>query len=596
MGENVVSANLEQSYYPSAKVRLLIRFDELGSKSSVVEGAQKLVPHTVLRGTQAPRAPLVVSNDPTAPAGVTRLLLLPQGSSTSTGAGPQDQSSSSDGLTYSIAGIIPKRATIDLNGIRAADTAAIKLRGIDCPIDARAIRSCGIEVYVGTVSADDFAAGIGGQTRSASSGGADQHGVDYDEPINVIPDTYVDANGVQRTNLRFQGFVDTWDSDSGDEGEEWTISLECRDNTQLLIDVESPATLGVGVSDPIDKAVATYLANFPNFAGLSVEFRPPGATPPVLGDALAKTAYQKKLGAMVPTRQGGAVQKLSVWDYLTDVAGALGLVIFVDGTTIVLQEPQTLFGNQQVGGTSKGRADDPFVEGGGRTVDGQDLLRRRMVLGRNIKRQVTRRSFNKNAPTNVEVRCYSHKRKRQLVARFPDPSTQKDKLAVHALPGNAADQRWMVWRVRWIEDLVTLQKIAQQVYQNGRNEFLVDIYTHDLASFGGDNLDPDLLDMKVGDPFDALVAQDLDSSSITETEAFLIAQTNDYMQGLAYDPGLAAAYAKVYQATVGFQTTFRLKAMTIEWDSDAGDDPAVRLEVHGVNYVEVRLDQPLGSS
>jgi hypothetical protein len=591
--QDVASAGIESSYYPSSKIRLVVRFEELGSSSSVVDGAKKLVPQTVLRGTKAPRAPLVVSADPESPPGVNRLILLPAGGGSSSGGGPQDQQGSGDGLTFTVAGIIPKRASFDHNGIRAADTLTAHLRWMDCPIDPRVIRSCAVEWYIGTVSAEDYEAGARGKTRAASNGTTG--GGNYAEPLCLVPDNWVDASGNQRTNLRFLGFVDVWTSEETGE-EEGSITLECRDNTQLLIDVEAPSGLGVGVNDPIDKAIATYLANFPNFAGISIEFRPSTATPPKLVDVVSAAAYQKKLGAMVPTRSGGAVQKLSVWDYLTDLCGMLGFVVYVDGTTIIIQEPQTLYGAQGVGGTSRGRTDDPFVEGGGRSVDGEAFQRRRMIWGRNVKTKTVRRNFNKNAPTNVEVRAYSQRRKKQLVARFPDPKSQRDLLAVHALPGGAADQRWTVWRVRWVEDVATLARIARQIYQSGRNEFSVEVVTHNLASFGGDNLDPDVLDMRAGDPFDLLTAQDADQSSYTETEQQLIAQTTDYMTGLAYDPGFAAAYAKVYQATVGFQNTFRLKALGIDWDADAGDEPAVTLSIHGVNYVEVRLDQPLAGT
>ena len=588
MPTSVASADLESSYYPSAKLRLILRFDEFGSTSSVVQSAQKLVPHTVLRGTSSPRAPLVVSADPASPPGVNRLLLQPANSAQLPG-GPQGQTSSPDALTFAVAGIIPKSATWEVNGIRTADTLTAKIKWIDCPLDPRTLRSVAVEYFLGTVSADDYAAGVDGATRQATTGQTL-----YQEPINLIPDQYADASGTQRTNLRFQGFVDRWIVDETSEGEEATITLECRDNTQLLIDVEAPAGLAIGSNLPIDQAVANYLANFPTFAGLSVQYLPSGQSAPVLGTALAGSAYQKALGGVVPSRGGGAVQKLAVWDFLTDVAGSLGLVIYIDGTTITLQQPQTLFAQQSAGGSS-GRSDDPFVVMGGRTVDGDTFTRRRFVWGRNLKRQQVTRNFNKNAPTNIEVRCYSPRRKRQLVARFPDPVSQRAQLGVHALPGGSADQKWLVWRVRGIEDPTMLASIAAQVYQNGRNEFLVELDTEDLASYGGGNLDPDVLDMKVGDAFDMLVAQDTDSGSLGEVEQQLIAQTESFMSSLGFDPGLAAAYAKAYGAMNGFQTTFRLKAMSVEWRSDAGEEASCQITVHGVNYVEVRLDAPLGS-
>ena len=61
--------------------------------------------------------------------------------------------------------------------------------------------------------------------------------------------------------------------------------------------------LVVGADMPLDKAIATYLANFPQFRGLRVEYRPAGSAVPSLSVALAKSSYKPKLG---PAPTGGA--------------------------------------------------------------------------------------------------------------------------------------------------------------------------------------------------------------------------------------------------------------------------------------------------
>jgi hypothetical protein len=559
----------EQTYFPSALVRLIVRFDEFGSLD--VQKQSPKVPLTVLRGITPGRQPLVVRVDSS--SGVARLLLAPAGASASPG-GPQAQTGSADRLTWAVAGIIPKRATWQQNGIRTADTLSATIKFIDCPIDPRTIRSCAVEFYAGTVTADEFARGVAGETRTPRAGSSTT------TPLNVIPETWVDAAGQQRTNLRFQGFVDKWTVDWDDE-EEPVIQLECRDNTQLLIDTEVPAALTVSPVRPIDRAVADYLANFPAFSGLAVEYRPAGATPPSLGTALAGTAFQPHLGP-APAKGGGAAEKMSVWDYLTDVAGALGHNIRVEGTTIVIEQVQTLLSNK----TSR-RADDPFK---GRTVDGQPFQYRRFIWGRNLKRQQISRNFTKHAPTNIEVRAYSTRRKKDLVVRFPDPATQRALMAAHALPGDAGiDQKWLVWKVRGIEDVGTLKVIAQNVYQSvGRNEFSLQLETKNLASFGGDNLDPDVLDLLVGDTFELLVARDQEAGALSLTEDGLMKRGQDLMQALGFDAGFAAAYSTAYTAA-GFQTLFRLRQMVMEWDAE---EEGISLSIHGCNYIEVRVDQP----
>src|SRR3974390_2094453 len=276
----------EQTYFPSAKIRLTIRFDEFGSRAVAKQVPPRL--QTVLRGTGSARAPLQVTPDPAAPPGVSRLLGAPAGAIPTPG-GPQEQTGSSDGLTWTIAGIIPARMSWQQNGIRTADTLTATFRFIDCPIDPRTIRSCAVETYLGTVDQESYARGIAGETRASQIGQSC-----VTEPLNIIPDTWPDSSGQAGTNPRFQGWVDKWTIAWSDDDEP-TIELECRDNTALLIEVEAPPALVVSAARPIDRAIADYLANFPNFAGLSVEYRPAGATPPQLGLALAGTSFQPHL-------------------------------------------------------------------------------------------------------------------------------------------------------------------------------------------------------------------------------------------------------------------------------------------------------------
>lgn len=554
-------------FFPSAKLVLHARFDEF-SDTSVQQSAPKK-PTTALRGIKDLRSPLVVTPDPihkgVLQIGPPNLPLAP---------GVANVTGSSDDRTWTLLGIIPKRATWNQNGIRTADTLSCTIKFIDCPIDPRTIRSCAVEFYLGTVSADDYAKGVEGGTRTGRVGANQSI-----EPLNLVPSTYVDPSGNARTNLRFQGWVDKWTVEWDDE-EEPVITLECRDNTQLLIDLEVPPALTISPTKTIDRAIADYLANFPAFAGLSVEYRPAGVTPPTLGGALAGTAFQPKLGP-APSKGAAGTQKLSVWDYLTDVTGALGHNIRVEGTTVVIEQVVTLLSNKAVR-----RADDPFT---GRSVDGVPFQYRRFILGRNVQKLQVSRAYSKHAPTNCEVRCWSTRRKKTLVVRFPDPTSQADKLQARALPGDlSTDQKWLVWKVRGIEDVGTLKVIAQNVYQQvGRNEFGIDLTTLNLTSFGGDTLDPDVLDMLVGDTFELLVARDDDAGAVGDTEDALLSKGQQMMEALGFDPGFARAYAKAY-TDAGFQTLFRLRQATFEWD---GEETGVTISLHGSNYVEVRVDK-----
>jgi hypothetical protein len=557
---------------------MIIRFEEFGDTSVQAQSPKKPTP--VRRGTTSQNAPLVVQSDNSVP-NTRRFQLVPKGGQVSQG-GPQGQTKSGDGYTYVLAGIIPKSATWSQNGIRAADQLQLRLRMIDCPIDPRTVRSCGVQYFLGCVSADQFARGVSGETRTAK--GSETHS--YVEPLNLIPDEYVDAAGQQRTNLRFEGFVDVWDVEWDDDGEP-VLTLDCRDNTQLLIDTEAPAALVISPARPIDQAIADYLANFPTFAGMDVEYRPIDATPPTLKDALAGTAYQPHLGPPA-SKGGGAAEKLSVWDYLTDYCGAIGHTIRVEGIVVVIQQVVTLLSSD-----SPRRSDDPFV---GRTVDGKFFPYRRFLWGRNLKKLRIKRNYAKNKPTNIEVRCYSTRRKKDLVVRFPDPHDVTN-LRANPRPGDGGvDQVWKVMKVQGIEDEAVLLLVAQNAYQSiGRNELHLELETANLTSFGGTSDDVDLFDMRAGDTFELLIARDTNpplgqggDGAQASIEQALLTRAQDAMQRLGFDPGFAAAYAKAY-TSASFQTLFRLRAMSIDWDAE---EEGVSIHMVGANYIEVRVDKP----
>jgi hypothetical protein len=574
-----------QDYFSSAKIRLTIRFDEFGS-SGLAAAPTGIVLH--LNGIQPSKAPLSISQDPTAPAGITRYLILPKGQSSAAQA--TSQSSSSDGLTFDVT-VIPKEMVWSTNSLRAASTltAAIELK--DMPIDPRTIRSVAVEAFMGSATASDFLKGIEGSTRQGMTISG------QGEPLNCLPDTYVDSNGKQRTNSRFLGWVDKYAIEYM-ANQAPMIHLDCRDNTQLLLDQEAPVNVPLNMNAPLDQAVATYLSNFNQFQGLSVQYIPVPSvdnggqtdTPPVLGKVLENTAFRPQLGPQA-ARAGGSTGKLAVWDYLTDVCGSVACSIRVDGTTVIIQRPRGL-----VSSNSGARADDPYQA---RTIGGQTYPYRTFIYGRNVKEMHIARNFTRNVPKNVEVRCWSTSLKKLLIARnrpSGSGSTPADGVSPSAIPGNAQpEQKWQEIRVWGINDQTTLNQIAQSVYEQlGRNELTVDIKTDNQASFGGGNLDVDILDMKFGDTFEVNINQDASSETNTfmyiESQFQSQAKTAQYLQVLGFSAAFANAYAKAY-SNVNLPTLFRMKQLKATWSTDKG----ISLQVVGINYIEVRENRVLGS-
>ena len=533
----------EQSYFPGCKVRLIIRFEEFGQKTSIPKPVKR---PTMRKGGEEPKP-----------------------STTK----PQDVTSSSDDLTHVMVGIIPKSARLGRNGIREAASLSFEIKYTDFPLDPRTVRACAVECYMGTVSAEDFAKGINGATRSVSDSGST-----YSEPCHMVPDNFTGPRGEQRSNLRFQGWADNIRMVLGED--EPMLSFECTDNTRLLIGQEAPSQLIIEEGIPIDEAFRKYMENFPQFAGIGCVYLPDGETAPDIGQSFGPTKGKttKKGQGHAPA---GETQQ-SVWDYLTDCARMAGLSIRMYGTDVIIQQVRALLKEGM-----DHREDDPF-RGGRKLPSGDVITRRRFIYGENLKSLETQRNFTKLAPTNVELRCYDVTRKQVLVARHPLNADRQTR----ASTGDKGDQVWKVYPVHGVADEITLQRIAQEVYEQlCRGELEVRCVTENLASYGGGNDDPDVLDLMPGDSIDAGIkrepaTQQHVTTSDLEDELAVENSAVEYLLEQGLDERFARAYAKAF-VNVGLTSTYHLRKLGVEWSTEDG----YTISLECVNYVVVRADK-----
>lgn len=387
---------------PSWKVKLIVRIEEFDTgvlKTRVPPKATKS-----LDGLKDDGAQLEAVPDPDKPG---RFVIRRKGSSGPLGQGqgpwfdpsaaPPNATagtSSDDGLTHEIYGIIPRRFSLKRNGIRTPDELSVSLSWFDFPFDPRAIRSIAIEFFLGCLSAEEYAQGVRGKTRGDVFGPSAAHA---SEPMNVIADTYVDDRGSPRTNRRFEGWVDkmklAWSED------EPIVEMECRDNTQLLQNQIAPPKLAIGAKQPLDQAIAVYISNFPQCSGLTVEYlaSPDGEAAPTLEKVLAGSSFKPALGP-VAAKGGGDSDDLMVWDYITDVCGAVGLVSYLDGTAIVIARPSTV-----LGGVASTRKTDPYVS---RNLPEGEFPVRALIYGKNVRTLEFERDFATKEAKNIEIRCF----------------------------------------------------------------------------------------------------------------------------------------------------------------------------------------------
>lgn len=552
------------TYYPQARVSFTVRFEEFAAKDTPEPPAK---PPQLRTGKEDPALD-VVSRETR--EGTSVLLLVEKGTSQ---IGPSStQPSSLDGRTFTIGGIIPTDATLCRNGIRTADTLKLTVPFADFPFDPRLVRSCGVEFYFGTVRAEDFDRAMSGE--EAMSG----------ERLSMLPDFWTDAEGRSRSNLRFQGWADQWGVEFSEGDTEPLVSIECTDQTRLLIDQNAPPKLVVGDKAPLDEAIAAYLSNFPQYHGFAVQYRPQSETRPVLKDAFGVAAYKPTLG---PGPNGGT--KLTVWDYLTDVCGAVGHVCFVDlvflpdGSAVPainVMRPRTFFGAR-----FNGRPGDPFR---GRVLpSGREVLERTFTYGDNVSSLSYDRKFTRYDPKNVEVRAYVPRLKKCLVVRYPVEKKDRQKKLV---PGDQADQKWEVVPVQGIEDEKTLRVIAQSAYeQMQRSELSAHVHTVNMASLGGGNEDPDILDVQAGDNVVMEIAADyIGACTVVSVEGFEAQNAAGFLTKLGYKKEVAQAYAKA-ASNLHFTTSFRVKQVTMEWKSN--EAPEFDLEL--VNFIEVKSEGDL---
>jgi hypothetical protein len=522
---------------------VVVRFEEFGKELSTPPPKKPL---TLRKGSKDDGETLEYVLDPDSPEGTKRYMLAGKGKT-------KAQEASADDRTQVIDGILPTSATLTRNSIVSPDTLELEIPYLDFPFDPRLIRSCAVQFYMGTVKADDWQDSIG-RGRSVA-----------------LPD-----NGIYKvgdvSNRAFDGWVDSYRVEWSEDGV-GKVSLSCRDGTQLLVDTKAPPQLKFDVKLPLDEAVAQYLSNFPQFEGLSVEYRPPGTEPPTISDSLVKGIDPQTTG---PTKGN---DKMSVWDHLMDMAGIAGHVVRMDGNVIVIQRPRTLYAN----GFS--RSTDPYVP---KVVNGLDCTYRTLVYGHNLRNFDVARKYSDAVPTNIEVRCYLPSRKKTLAVRFPGVASAKT--------GEKTDNKVVVYRVDGVGTKEALKIIAQSIYEQiSRQEMEVSFKTAGLASLGNDNDTPDLLWLTSGDAIQVLFARDKDSSPLVPAD---VAQVEEalldrgrmvaYLKELGYASSVANAYADVY-ADAGYQTIFRTNEATYDWSIEEG----LHINIKAINYIEVRNDKPL---
>lgn len=506
-----------------------------------------------------------------------------QGTAQSVPSSVDESRGSQDGLNV-IFSTLPLECSIERSPLKDCDTARIKLDFRDVPVDPRIVRACFITISLGTVSADDYAAGMAGQTRDDGS----LRSLVKREPGEELR---------LESATRFTGFVDRWEVRYGEDGD--TVELTCRDVSSVLRDQPlyngTGKALTIDYAKPLEQAVQDLVDSFVATRGIRVihgtptnpadplsVLPPPSKEPPI--KVMPKTAKKRKAKqAKAPPKE----HNQSLWDHILDVTLALGMVPVMRSFTLYLLEPRVVYADLESA--------------------------RRMIWGRNIKSLSFARKLGGQKCETIEVRSPDPSIGRTRWARFPvlkgeprsgilgkkgspQPVTSR---ASHISANGTADEKIRVQQVRCITDLKTLELVAEQVFnETGRQEIEGELDTDEIDSLESPE-EGDLLRLQSGEALQILVAPPVETadtltadqaarfiratSNLQELHAQSVATRASYLQSLGISVDTAQRLAEA-QEKVRLVSTFRVQHVTIDWSVEEG----VSLSVRFSNFVVIR--------
>lgn len=583
----MAASPLGVTYYPSCLVNLRVRFDEAYLSEQDIPSYD---PDTVPEG-QLAQLPL---------QGSMQML---------------DKSINKQGSH--VIGRMPIKASVELQGVRKPGKFTLTFDYRVLPIDPRLIRSTGVEIYMDSVTADNFAAGIPGPTIP-----------NQDRSSQLTAAQRLSAVRPSADNLVLQGLVDSWRVEHSANGS--IAILEGRDMTGLFLNtpITPKMVAGLKLDDRIDNVVRNIAYKMDGWFGKigvqpsPAECWPEGEIPSLaklnqIDVSVPRVRISAKTGKVLRRSPGSQADKLNFWDLITRYCALVGAVPYFTVQPLpnadpfqsiyqpcIMIAPQRSLYDQL--GLSNRNTPSPFQGGAWRTDDqGRQFKIRRLMFGRNIEDMSLERKFQGITARAVKVVSYDSGSPHRGPARLlevmsTDRKTYAEIQAV-ATDNEAAGRSGvtpngelgakdiMTVYVKGVRDKKQLQQIADGLYEEiMRGETGGNVKTRSLSSFGAGNEDPDLIRIR---PLDGIALM-VDSRELS-TRAPSVSPLNDewkksdaawkaqLTQQLG-DPNLAEAIVSTSRNNLTqYHTTYRVNAVRFDWDIKSGI--AIALDFH--NYV-----------
>lgn len=325
----------------------------------------------------------------------------------------------------------PISLSVERNNFRSADTFRCEFQNNDVPWDPKAIKAMRFEAWIGR------ATGVAEGFFNSTSDPAD----------------------LRRNQVIF-GFVDDLKVELSDDG--YVVTVEGRDMTSLLLDLDWPKGQRVPLGRPLDEVIRAILDLSVTTEAIPIENRVGGALPviaevkadgadqedqieaatePEIQAALGLTGDEAGAGEAAGEDSTSSKSKhtpqeaQTFWDVITDLTTQAGLIDYFDLDTLVIDDPRTLFDIAQA---------RPFT------------------WGRNLSTLSFAHHFGRKKGLNIEVLSYDQSTGRTLTALYPDPPEATEVPTADSKSSRVEITRFVVSN---IDNEEHLAKIARSVYE-----------------------------------------------------------------------------------------------------------------------------------
>jgi len=397
------------------------------------------------------------------------------------------------------------------------------------------------------------------------------------------------------------------------------LTLEGRDMRGIFLDppfVGPDVVPKLDITRPIDDIVKQILDKHPYRkamsslgGGIEISVNPDdwtnGSVPSPGAAGVLARGNLGAAGTNPNVAVSGDANRLTYWDIITNYCNLVGAIPYFDGSTLAIRPSKSIYANISDDNSAAfdPRVKAPFKDNKPREIKtdsgNKRIAVRRMVYGRDIEDlHFSRKLQGVKVPT-IRVVCLDTSTKTLLTADWPDPaspprkgSLKKAKATSVDPSGQAVVSDVQIIPVHGITDTKRLREIARGIHEEiGRGEMGGKITTKDLASFGGDNTDADILRLRPGDPIGLIVdARSLESrpplaSELTDHHRRDFEEEVREIQKRLPDPNLARVLVACARGqVVELQSYFRVDIVNYTWDAKSG----VQVEVEFKNYVEAR--------